>query len=42
MTNPVNSMSCVSTCPNENSHKVLGFMVDSSNTKFGGKSIQPW
>jgi hypothetical protein len=35
-------MSRVSTFPNENSHKVVGFVGDSSNTNFGGKSIQPW
>jgi hypothetical protein len=35
-------MSRVSTVPNENSHKVVDFVADSSNTNSGGKSIQPW
>jgi hypothetical protein len=35
-------MFCVFTVPSENSHKVVSFMVDSNNTKYGGKSIMPW
>jgi hypothetical protein len=43
MTNPIKfNVSCVYTIPNENLHKAMGFVVDSSNTNFGGKSIQPW
>jgi hypothetical protein len=34
-----NSMSRVSIVPNENSHKVVGFIVDSSNTNSSGKLI---
>ncbi len=43
MTNLIKlNFSCVYTIPNENLHKVMAYLADSSNTNSGGKSTQPW